>query len=87
MKVLLWILVALAVAMWLIHGKKKQVNASRNHPASRQDATSEGNPETMVRCEHCGIYTPVSESVVAPTGMTFCSEEHRLRHSSPDSRA
>lgn len=32
--------------------------------------------EDMVRCAHCGVHLPRSESVTAG-GELFCSEEHR----------
>ena len=83
MKILLWVLVALAVAVWLTHGKKKQVKASRNAP----EAPPADSIETMVCCAHCGTYVPASEAVSSSGGLTFCSEEHRLRHSQPDSPA
>jgi uncharacterized protein len=36
-------------------------------------------PEDMVRCEHCGVYLPRTESH-AENGSYYCSEEHsRLR--------
>jgi uncharacterized protein len=83
MKVLLWVLVAFAVGMWLTYGKKKKVAASRAdraaHPA--------GATEEMVRCAHCGTYIPASESITLQPGLSFCSEEHRQLHSSPDRRA
>lgn len=83
MKILLWVLAAFAVAMWLTHGKRQRVKAAQDKPAP----TPLGKPEEMVRCVLCGTYAPVSESVTMPGGMTFCCEEHRRRHSSPDASA
>jgi uncharacterized protein len=83
MKILLWVLIAFAVVMWLTHGKKQRVKAARdNAQPSASDA-----PEAMVRCAHCGTYFPASEAVTLPSGMQFCSEEHRLRHSAPGTSA
>lgn len=83
MKVLLWVLVAVAVAIWLTHGKKQRVRAARDKAAS----PPLGAPEEMVRCAHCSTYVPASESVIVPSGMTFCCEEHRRRYSSSDPSA
>lgn len=80
MKILLWVLVAFAVGMWLSHSKKQRVKAARDNPPPSPTAV----PEAMVRCVHCGTYVPASEAITLPSGMTFCSEEHRLRHASPD---
>lgn len=77
MKVLLWVLVALAVAMWLSSGKRKPVDASRKE----RGTAPAGGAEAMVCCAHCGVYVPASEAVVQ-AGVTFCCEEHRQRHSS-----
>ena len=83
MKILLWVLLAFAVAMWLTHGKKKRVKAARDNPPP----TAPGAPELMINCAHCGTYFPASEAVTLPSGMHFCCEEHRLRHSAPDTPA
>ncbi|MEO6021584.1 MAG: PP0621 family protein [Burkholderiales bacterium] len=36
--------------------------------------------ENMVRCKHCGVHLPISESMLSQ-GNYFCSNEHRLMHS------
>ncbi|MEO8333268.1 MAG: PP0621 family protein [Gallionella sp.] len=41
--------------------------------ASAQDKT---DAEDMVRCAHCGVHLPRSESIRAE-GRDFCSAEHR----------
>ena len=83
MKILLWALIAFAVVMWLTHGKKQRVKAARDNPPP----PSPGTLEAMVRCAHCGTYFPASEAVTLPSGMQFCSEEHRLLHSAPGTSA
>jgi uncharacterized protein len=35
--------------------------------------------EDMVRCAHCGVNLPLSESLLSK-GKYFCSNEHRLLH-------
>jgi uncharacterized protein len=35
--------------------------------------------EDMVRCAHCGVNLPVSESLLSK-GKYFCSNEHRMLH-------
>ncbi|OWW18929.1 PP0621 family protein [Noviherbaspirillum denitrificans] len=77
MKVLLWVLIAIAVVIWLSYGKKQRVRAERT------PAPSPSSPEAMVRCDHCGTYIPASEAVTTSSGKQFCSEEHRLLHATP----
>ncbi|HZW20077.1 PP0621 family protein [Noviherbaspirillum sp.] len=82
MKILLWVLVAAAIVIWLTHAKKQRVQAPRDNAEPARPAV-----ESMLRCAHCGTYFPASEAVTLPSGIHFCCEEHRLRHSSPDTAA
>lgn len=66
MKLLFWLVIVFAV-IWLLRNKKNQAGKGT---------------ETMVRCAHCGVYVPASESIVAVSGAVYCSEEHRLQHAS-----
>lgn len=78
MKFLLWALVAAIVVMWLTRGKKISSNVET---AARDAAPKPGEAtERMVRCMHCGVYLPASESITTASGNVFCSEEHRLQH-------
>ena len=72
MKYLL-LLLAIVVAYWLIkaHQRKK----------TRPGAGADGRraAEDMVRCAHCGVHLPRSESL--PSGPVFyCTPEHRRLH-------
>lgn len=72
MKYLL-ILVAIVIAYWIIKSYKRKARDS--------DASGGASPpgEDMVRCAHCGVHLPRSESVM--TGRTFfCSADHRRLH-------
>nr|WP_218953439.1 PP0621 family protein [Parapusillimonas granuli] len=52
------------------HNERSRLN--ENAP----DAPRPGaKPESMVRCEHCGIHLPRSEAVLID-GHTWCSQEH-----------
>lgn len=78
MKYLLWALVVAIVVMWLTRSKKI---SSNTETTDRDAATKPGDAaERMVRCAHCGVYLPASESITSPSGKVFCSEEHRLQH-------
>jgi uncharacterized protein len=47
----------------------------------RKDAPAkdEASAENMVRCAHCGVYLPISESVRAGE-LQFCCAAHRDAH-------
>ena len=36
--------------------------------------------ESMVRCGHCGLHLPASESIKDEAGTAYCSEQHRREH-------
>ncbi|NYT66651.1 hypothetical protein H0A58_11820 [Alcaligenaceae bacterium] len=44
-------------------------------PAKGLRSKTRADPESMVRCEHCGIHLPRSEAVLSG-GRTWCSSEH-----------
>jgi uncharacterized protein len=67
-KLLLFALV-IAVLWWIMRGSGKS-----SAPGSSQSAV-----EDMVRCAHCGVHLPRSESY-ASNNEFFCSEEHLRLH-------
>jgi uncharacterized protein len=87
MKYLIWLVVALAVVVWLkrlkktiIKGQQQQTpTQSHSHApgASNQERTKQAEGERMVQCAHCGIHFPSSEAVSNASGTLFCSTEHR----------
>ena len=42
----------------------------------RKETSAKPEPEDMVRCAHCGVHLPVSESV-RDGELYFCSAAHR----------
>ncbi len=80
MKFLLWILILVAVVLWLLYNKKQTVGGSASASAQSAGKRKDGEPEAMLQCAYCGVHIPVSESIVTPSGAVFCSEEHRLQH-------
>ena len=68
---LLFIVIGLFVAYWILKSYKKKVERRADQPAA--------GPEDMVRCAQCGVHLPKSESLT--TGSAFyCSAEHRRLH-------
>ena len=79
-RILFFILIAV-LFLWLISSyrralKKRQEEARKGSGP----ATIEG--EDMVRCVHCGVHLPRSESITSE-GKFFCSDEHRRLHLQP----
>lgn len=76
-KILLLIAVGAAV-YFIVRGYARSV--SRSDAAKRAPGPGSAG-EDMVRCEHCGVHLPRSESK-QEGGAFFCSEEHRRLHDS-----
>ena len=68
---LIFLVLAVAFAWWVLKSYRKSI--MRREPP-RAIAT-----EDMVRCAHCGVHLPRSESH-AGDGESFCSEEHLRLH-------
>jgi uncharacterized protein len=65
-------LVLAAVIVWaLLKGYRKSLK--------RDQAPRAAAPEDMVRCTHCGVHLPRSESHASGEKF-FCSEEHLRLH-------
>ncbi len=62
-------LIAIAALIYLLL-KSYRRDTSSNKP---------GKPEDMVRCAHCGVHLPVSESV-RDGDAYYCSAAHRDAH-------
>lgn len=77
------LLVALgAIVYFLLRNYKRAI--ARQQGADRQAAPAERpSGEDMVRCAHCGVHLPRSESYLSE-GKLYCSDEHRLL--GPDAR-
>jgi len=67
-------LVLAIVIVWVV--LKNLAKARRRDQPPRPPAA-----EDMVRCTHCGVHLPRSESLLTQ-GVYFCSAEHRRQHES-----
>jgi len=70
---LLLILGIIALVFWLLWRYRRSMQ--------RNDGSIPTQIENMVRCAHCGIHLPRSESVER-AGRYFCSTEHRRLYES-----
>ncbi len=57
------------------HNEKSRLDDKQAGQVKRNGALDSQQPESMVRCEHCGIHLPRSEAVLTG-GHTWCSQEH-----------
>lgn len=86
MKYLIWLVIALAIVVWLKRAKKTIMpggTGAAGPSAARQSQQPQpAEVEHMVQCAHCNIHFPASEAVTDAGGKVFCSVEH-LRLSAP----
>ena len=68
---LIFLLLAVVVVWAVLKSYRK--------PRARDQAPRAAAPEDMVRCTHCGVHLPRSESH-ASGGNLFCSEDHLRLH-------
>jgi uncharacterized protein len=76
----LLLLVVLAVAGWLLIGRRR---APKSEPKPKPKAESEQGhtrtaPEPMLVCAHCGVHLPQADTLADAAGRPYCSEAHRL---------
>jgi uncharacterized protein len=69
----LLLLLAIVLVYWLIRAQQRKRMRSGTNGEGRR-AT-----EDMVRCAHCGLHLPRSESLPAGTDF-YCTPEHRRLH-------
>ena len=70
-KIILLVL-GLLLVYWILKGYRRSIER-RGAPPPKQGS------EDMVRCAHCGVHLPRSESV-ATQGRFFCTREHERLH-------
>lgn len=82
---LAFFLIIAALVYWLIKARSSE-ETEDTHENDKGDTEEKVSPkalEEMVRCVHCGVHLPRSESVTSQ-GDFFCSNEHRLEHQDQD---
>ena len=82
---LVFFLIIAVLVYWLIKARSSEETENTNE---KTDESTESNAspkalEEMVRCAHCGVHLPRSESVTSQ-GDFFCCNEHRLEHQDSD---
>jgi len=68
---LLFLVLAVAIVWMVLKNHRKSALRKQRPPGAA--------PEDMVRCDHCGIHLPRSESHLSNEKF-FCSEDHLRQH-------
>lgn len=80
----LFLLLAIVAVVYLLvrSYRCRDTSSSYRKNVSGENIPGQDKPaaEDMVRCAHCGVHLPKSESVQAE-GKSFCGAEHRDAHS------
>ena len=72
---LLFLILAGVVVYLLVRSFRRSLGEDKGAKPN----TAKPSGEDMVRCAHCGVHLPVSESLLSG-GQYYCSEAHRLAH-------
>jgi uncharacterized protein len=72
-KIILLVL-GFALVFWLVRTYRRRVDRG-----NAQGPTPPTQSENMVRCAHCGVHLPRSESLTTQ-GSFYCSAEHQRAH-------
>lgn len=68
-------LILFALGFWIVF----RILKGRGRDIKRDEAPTDMAGEDMVRCVHCGVHLPRSESILSH-GEFFCTNEHRQLH-------
>ena len=72
---ILFFVLIIVLLFWIIRSYRRSLK--KREEAQEETRSLEG--EDMVRCVHCGVHLPRSESITSE-GESFCSDEHRRLH-------
>jgi uncharacterized protein len=72
---ILLLLLCFAFAYWILKSYKRKIQRGAGRPRELS--------EDMVRCAHCGVHLPRSESLMSGEAF-YCTPEHRRVHQKTD---
>ena len=78
MKYLL-VFIVLFIAIWLFRkGQRAEEReaAQKARPVPPKATPAVGAPQTMLRCAHCGLHLPATDTIAGLAGV-YCSNAHR----------
>ena len=79
-KLMFFIIIAL-VFFWAVCNTLRKIQEQQKQDGCEElpSSTAASTEESMVRCAHCSVHLPRSESITSQ-GKFFCSDEHRRIH-------
>ncbi|HEX7642234.1 MAG TPA: PP0621 family protein [Burkholderiaceae bacterium] len=77
MRLLIWLIVGLAVVVWLKRFLARAAHQEQHGGAGQAGVPRQRQSEAMVQCAHCGVHFPASEALAGADGAVYCSTEHR----------
>ncbi|MCI3952204.1 MAG: hypothetical protein K0R53_1702 [Burkholderiales bacterium] len=75
MSKIIFLILAVLLVYWVLKAYRKLID--------KRDRPPQAGGEDMVRCQHCGIHLPRSESLTT-RGEFYCSADHQREHVRPD---
>lgn len=82
---LAFFLIIAVLVYWIIKARLSEKTNEAEDSQTEDEQTDDDNNgtpkslEDMVRCAHCGVHLPRSESITSQ-GKFFCCDEHRQKH-------
>lgn len=72
-------IIIIGVAIYFVLKSYSRNLSARNRDEQRPDERHSANGEDMVRCAHCGVHLPRTESIYS-RNQFYCTDQHRLAH-------
>ena len=73
---ILFLIAGLVLVYWILKAYKRKADGRAHKPKAQ-------GGEDMVRCAHCGVHLPRSESLMANQAF-YCNADHRRLHQTTD---
>ena len=75
MKFLILLVLGLLLVYWILRAYRRRMERPSTPPVAP-------GGEDMVRCDHCGVHLPRSESITTQ-GRFYCTPDHQRAHKVP----
>ena len=80
MRILFWLVIGFLVYAWFKQMMRPRMRGKDKAAPGAAAPGAAAQVESMVRCGHCGLHLPASESIKDDAGTAYCSEQHRREH-------
>ncbi|MDM0045289.1 PP0621 family protein [Variovorax dokdonensis] len=65
------------IAFMIWRANRRDEIARKQPPAGLPRNRTPGEPQSMLRCAHCGLHLPAADALPGPDGKVYCSPAHR----------